>query len=89
MAQEFPESKYPFIRYFIGDVRDKDRLIRAFKGIDFVIHAAAMKHVHIAEYNPDECVKTNVNGAQNVIAASIESGVSSVVALSTDKACSH
>lgn len=88
MAQEFPESKYPFLRYFIGDVRDKDRLIRAFKGIDFVIHAAAMKHVHIAEYNPDECVKTNINGAQNVIAASIESGVSSVVALSTDKACS-
>ena len=56
MAQEFPESKYPFMRYFIGDVRDKDRLVRAFKGIDFVIHAAAMKHVHIAEYNPDECV---------------------------------
>lgn len=88
MSQEFPESKYPFIRYFIGDVRDKERLIRAFKGVDYVIHAAAMKHVHIAEYNPDECVKTNINGAQNVIAASIESGVSSVVALSTDKACS-
>jgi len=88
MSQEFPESKYPFIRYLIGDVRDKERLIRAFKGVDYVIHAAAMKHVHIAEYNPDECVKTNINGAQNVIAASIESGVSSVVALSTDKACS-
>ena len=88
MAQEFPESKYPFMRYFIGDVRDKDRLVRAFKGIDFVIHAAAMKHVHIAEYNPDECIKTNVNGAQNVVQAAIENGVSSVVALSTDKACS-
>ena len=88
MSQEFPESKYPFIRYLIGDVRDKERLIRAFKGVDYVIHAAAMKHVHIAEYNPDECVKTNINGAQNVISASIKSGVSSVVALSTDKACS-
>jgi len=88
MAQEFPESKYPFMRYFIGDVRDKDRLVRAFKGIDFVIHAAAMKHVHIAEYNPDECIKTNIGGAQNVVAASIETGVFKVVALSTDKACS-
>ena len=88
MAQEFPESKYPFLRYFIGDVRDKDRLVRAFKGIDFIIHAAAMKHVHIAEYNPDECIKTNIGGAQNVVSASIESGVSKVVALSTDKACS-
>jgi UDP-N-acetylglucosamine 4,6-dehydratase (inverting) len=88
MAQEFPESKYPFMRYFIGDVRDKDRLVRAFKGIDFIIHAAAMKHVHIAEYNPDECIKTNVGGAQNVVSAAIESGVSRVVALSTDKACS-
>lgn len=87
MAQEFPESKYPFMRYFIGDVRDKDRLVRAFKGIDFIIHAAAMKHVHIAEYNPDECIKTNVGGAQNVVSAAIESGVSRVVALSTDKAC--
>ena len=88
MAQEFPESKYPFMRYFIGDVRDKDRLVRAFKGIDFIIHAAAMKHVHIAEYNPDECIKTNVGGAQNVVSAAIESGASRVVALSTDKACS-
>ena len=88
MSQEYPVSKYPFIRYFIGDVRDKERLVRAFKGVDFVIHAAAMKHVHIAEYNPDECVKTNIGGAQNVIAASIETGVSKVVALSTDKACS-
>ena len=87
MAQEYPVEKFPQIRYFIGDVRDKDRLIRAFEGIDYVIHAAAMKHVHIAEYNPDECVKTNVNGAENVIHAAIQTGVQHVVALSTDKAC--
>jgi len=87
MAQEFPESKYKSIRYFIGDVRDYERLKRAFFGIDFVIHAAAMKHVHIAEYNPDECVKTNIGGAENVIKASLDSQVSKVVALSTDKAC--
>lgn len=87
MAQEYPIKEYPQIRFFIGDVRDKERLIRAFEGIDFVIHAAAMKHVHIAEYNPDECVKTNVNGAENVIHAAIQTGVKHVVALSTDKAC--
>ena len=87
MAQEFPESKFKAIRYFIGDVRDLDRLKRAFTGIDYVIHAAAMKHVHIAEYNPDECIKTNVGGAENVIKASLSSNVSRVVALSTDKAC--
>ena len=87
MAQEFPESKYPSIRYFIGDVRDFERLKRAFVDVDYVIHAAAMKHVHIAEYNPDECVKTNVGGAENVIKAVLESKVTKVVALSTDKAC--
>ena len=87
MAQEFSENDYPSIRYFIGDVRDYERLIRAFNDVDYVIHAAAMKHVPIAEYNPDECVKTNVNGAQNVIRASLETSVSRVVALSTDKAC--
>ena len=87
MAQEYPASKYPQIRFFIGDVRDEARLIRAFKGVDYVIHAAAMKHVPIAEYNPDECIKTNVNGAQNVIHASLETAVERVVALSTDKAC--
>ena len=86
MAQEFPESQFP-MRYFIGDVRDYDRLYRAFQGVDYVIHAAAMKHVHIAEYNPDECVKTNVGGAENVIRAAMETGVERVVALSTDKAC--
>ncbi len=87
MAQEFPEHKFPQIRFFIGDVRDHKRLVRAFSKVDIVIHAAAMKHVHLAEYNPDECIKTNIGGAQNVIDASFEAGVKSVVALSTDKAC--
>ena len=87
MGMEFPESKYPAMRYFIGDVRDKSRLERAFEDIDIVIHAAAMKHVHIAEYNPSECIKTNINGAENVIAAAMKCGVNDVVALSTDKAC--
>ena len=87
MAQEFPLKKYPQIRYFIGDVRDKDRVTRAFKDVDYVIHAAAMKHVHIAEYNPDECIKTNIGGAENVVHAALETGVERVVALSTDKAC--
>ncbi|WP_431126951.1 UDP-N-acetylglucosamine 4,6-dehydratase (inverting) [Flagellimonas flava] len=87
MAQEYPVDKYPQIRYFIGDVRDKDRLIRAFKGVDYVIHAAAMKHVHLAEYNPEECIKTNIGGAQNVVDACFETNVERVVALSTDKAC--
>jgi UDP-N-acetylglucosamine 4,6-dehydratase len=87
MEQEFPVRQYPQIRYFIGDVRDIERLERAFTGIDFVIHAAAMKHVHIAEYNPDECVKTNVGGAENVIKAALRTNVEHVVALSTDKAC--
>tara|TARA_R110000796_G_scaffold118864_1_gene232741 strand:- start:103290 stop:104300 length:1011 start_codon:yes stop_codon:yes gene_type:complete len=87
MAQEFPESEYPQIRYFIGDVRDYERLKRAFQQVDFVIHAAAMKHVHIAEYNPEECIKTNVDGAQNVINACLATNVQRVVALSTDKAC--
>lgn len=87
MAQEYPPNNYPQIRFLIGDVRDQERLIKAFKDIDYVIHAAAMKHVPIAEYNPDECVKTNIHGAQNVINACLETGVERVVALSTDKAC--
>ena len=89
MAQEYPADKYPMIRFFIGDVRDLERLKRAFTGVDCVIHAAAMKHVHIAEYNPDECVKTNIGGAENVIKAALTPGstVTDVVALSTDKAC--
>jgi nucleoside-diphosphate-sugar epimerase len=87
MSQDYPDTMYHAIRYFIGDVRDFDRLKRALTGIDYVIHAAAMKHVHIAEYNPDECIKTNIGGAENVIRASLETNVSKVVALSTDKAC--
>jgi UDP-N-acetylglucosamine 4,6-dehydratase (inverting) len=87
MAQEYPVDQYPMIRFFIGDVRDLERLKRAFIGVDYVIHAAAMKHVHIAEYNPDECVKTNIGGAENVIKATLGSNVTDVVALSTDKAC--
>ena len=87
MAQAFPTSQFPQIRFFIGDVRDKDRLIRAFKGVDYVIHAAAMKHVHLAEYNPEECIKTNIGGAQNVVDACLATNVERVVALSTDKAC--
>lgn len=87
MAMEYPEKKYPQLRFFIGDVRDEQRLTRAFKDVDYVIHAAAMKHVPIAEYNPDECIKTNVIGAQNVIHACFQTNVQRVVALSTDKAC--
>lgn len=86
MAQEYPHDKYPGIRFFIGDVRDYERLKRALKGIDYVIHAAAMKHVPIAEYNPMECVKTNILGAENIINACLETDVQKVVALSTDKA---
>lgn len=87
MAHEYPAHKYPMMRFFIGDVRDAERLKRAFHEIDYVIHAAAMKHVPIAEYNPDECVKTNIGGAENVIRAALETSVKKVVALSTDKAC--
>jgi UDP-N-acetylglucosamine 4,6-dehydratase (inverting) len=86
MSQEFPESKYPCMRYFLGDIRDAERLRRAFEGIDVVIHAAALKQVPAAEYNPFEFIKTNVLGAQNIIDAALERGVSKVVALSTDKA---
>ncbi|MGB0805815.1 MAG: UDP-N-acetylglucosamine 4,6-dehydratase (inverting) [Salibacteraceae bacterium] len=86
MAQEFPISKYPQIRFLIGDIRDFNRVKRALKGIDFVIHAAAMKHVPIAEYNPMECVKTNIMGSENIISACLETEVERVVALSTDKA---
>ncbi len=87
MAQDYPENQFDQIRFFIGDVRDKDRLLRALRGVDYVIHTAAMKHVHIAEYNPDECIKTNIGGAENVVSASLETSVKRVVSLSTDKAC--
>ncbi|MFW3375432.1 SDR family NAD(P)-dependent oxidoreductase, partial [Aliarcobacter butzleri] len=83
MAQEYNDK---CMRYFIGDVRDEARLKKATKDVDFIIHAAALKHVPIAEYNPMECIKTNINGAQNVIDAALENGVSKVIALSTDKA---
>jgi UDP-N-acetylglucosamine 4,6-dehydratase (inverting) len=87
LKQKYPEKQFPQLRFFIGDVRDAERLKRACEGIDVIIHAAAIKQVDTAEYNPDECIKTNVNGAQNVIDASLAMGVKHVVALSTDKAC--
>ena len=83
MSQEFNS---PEMRYFIGDVRDKDRLIQAMHGVDFVIHAAALKQVPAAEYNPMECIKTNIHGAENVIHAALQNNVKKVIALSTDKA---
>ncbi|QTN00388.1 MULTISPECIES: UDP-N-acetylglucosamine 4,6-dehydratase (inverting) [Sediminibacillus] len=85
MAQEYSDSR---LRFFIGDVRDKERLYRAFDGVDIVIHAAAMKHVGACEYNPFEAVKTNINGAQNIVEAAIDCKVKRVIALSTDKAAS-
>ena len=88
MAQKFPEKKYPGLRFFLGDIRDKDRLTRAFQDIDIVIHAAALKQVPTAEYNPMEFIKTNIIGAQNIIEAAIDKKISKVVALSTDKATS-
>jgi len=86
MAQEFPAHQYPALRFFIGDVRDKERLNRAMEGIDTVVHAAALKQVPAAEYNPFEFIKTNILGAQNVIDACLDHDVRRVVALSTDKA---
>ncbi|MXQ54257.1 UDP-N-acetylglucosamine 4,6-dehydratase (inverting) [Shimazuella alba] len=83
MAQEFTD---PRIRFFIGDVRDKDRLFRAFDGVDIVVHAAALKHVGVCEYNPFEAIKTNILGAQNIIETAIDRGIEKVIALSTDKA---
>ena len=87
MAQELGEEQYPCMRYLLGSVRDRDRLMRAFAGVDYVIHAAALKQVPAAEYNPGECIKTNVIGAMNVIDAALYNNVEKVVALSTDKAC--
>jgi len=86
MSQTYSKDRYPAVRYFIGDVRDQRRLKTALEGVDVVIHAAALKHVSIAEYNPFECIKTNIIGAQNLIEACIDSNVKKVVALSTDKA---
>ncbi|MFH1877237.1 MAG: UDP-N-acetylglucosamine 4,6-dehydratase (inverting) [Candidatus Omnitrophota bacterium] len=87
MSKAFPVEKYP-IRYFLGDIRDKDRLFRAFEGVDYVVHAAALKQVPALEYNPTEAVKTNVVGADNIVDAALDAGVKKVVALSTDKAVS-
>lgn len=86
MSQHLSTERYPILRYFLGDVRDVERLRRALEDIDIVIHAAAIKQVPAAEYNPFECIKTNILGAQNVIEASLDAGVNKVVALSTDKA---
>jgi len=88
MAQEFPPEKYDCLRYFIGDVRDKERLYRACRGVDCIVHAAAMKQVPASEYNPTEAIKTNIYGAQNIINVASDLGVQNVVALSTDKAVS-
>ncbi len=87
MMEKFPHEKFPMLRFFIGDVRDQERLKSAFSGIDLVIHAAALKQVPAAEYNPTEFIKTNIIGASNVIEAAISAKVKKVVALSTDKAC--
>ena len=86
MAQKFPEKKYPCIRYFLGDIRDLNRLKRALEGIDYVIHAAALKQVPAAEYNPTEFIKTNILGSENLIEACLDTDVKGVIALSTDKA---
>ena len=86
LQQLYPENKYPNLRFFLGDVRDRDRLRRALEGIDIVVHAAALKQVPAAEYNPIEFINTNVLGAENVVQASLDTGVKRVVALSTDKA---
>ncbi len=87
MSLDYPEEKYPQVRFFIGDVRDLPRLKRACEGIDIIIHTAALKQVPTAEYNPDEFIKTNIGGAQNIIDASLYTNIKIVVALSTDKAC--
>jgi len=87
LKQIYPESQFPHLRFFIGDVRDRDRLKQACENVDVIIHAAAIKQVDTAEYNPTECIKTNVGGAENVIHCALETGVKHVIALSTDKAC--
>jgi len=87
LKQKYPESVYPQLRFFIGDVRDKERIKRACEGVNVIIHAAAIKQVDTAEYNPTECIRTNIDGAENVIHAALDCGVETVVALSTDKAC--
>lgn len=87
LKQQYPHNQYPQLRFFIGDVRDRYRMIQACEGVDVIIHAAAIKQVDTAEYNPTECIRTNIDGAENVIQAALQCGVKDVVALSTDKAC--
>ncbi|GAA5192805.1 UDP-N-acetylglucosamine 4,6-dehydratase (inverting) [Ferrimonas gelatinilytica] len=87
LRQKYPAKEFPMLRFFIGDVRDRERMIQACEGVDVIIHAAAIKQVDTAEYNPTECIRTNVDGAENVIHAALQCGVKDVVALSTDKAC--
>ena len=86
MSLKFPSKKYNFIRFFLGDVRDPDRLDKAFAEVDYVVHAAALKNVPILEYNPLECIKTNIIDSQNIIDAALKNKVKKVIALSTDKA---
>lgn len=87
LKQQYPHHQYPQLRFFIGDVRDRNRMVQACEGVDVIIHAAAIKQVDTAEYNPTECIRTNIDGAENVINAALQCGVRDVVALSTDKAC--
>ena len=87
LSKELNEKKNSCLRFFIGDVRDFDRLNLAMKNVDYVIHAAALKHVPAAEYNPFECIKTNINGTENIVRAAIENKVKKIITLSTDKAC--
>ncbi|WP_394135654.1 UDP-N-acetylglucosamine 4,6-dehydratase (inverting) [Aliivibrio fischeri] len=87
IKQNYPSKDFPQLRFFIGDVRDRNRMIQACEGVDVIIHAAAIKQVDTAEYNPTECIRTNIDGAENVINAALQCGVKDVVALSTDKAC--
>ena len=87
LKEKYPQSHYPQLRFFIGDIRDSHRVKQACEGVDVIIHAAALKQVDTAEYNPTECIRTNIQGAENIIQAALECGVKDVVALSTDKAC--
>ncbi len=87
LRQQYPRQDFPQLRFFIGDVRDQNRMVQACEGVDVIIHAAAIKQVDTAEYNPTECIRTNIDGAENVIHAALQCGVKDVVALSTDKAC--
>ena len=87
LSLKYPEKKFDFLRFFLGDIRDEERLVSVMKGVDYVINAAALKHVYKAEYDPIEFIKTNVLGAQNIISASLKNKVKKVITLSTDKAC--